>query len=78
MTKRAAEPQKWSNIRSYSKRVSGERLGFTSEKIGEPKNCYVAWVDLMGTGHMMSSSVHKAANFLARLHMCIEIAVREF
>jgi hypothetical protein len=77
MGKRPAEPQKWSNIRSYSKRVNAEKLGFTSEKIGEPKNCYVAWVDLMGTGHIMSTSVHKAANFLARLHMCVEMAIRE-
>jgi hypothetical protein len=77
MAKRAVEPQAWSNIRSYSKRLNKEKLGFTSEKIGEPKNCYVAWVDLMGAGHVMSTSVHKAANFLVRLHMCIEIAIRE-
>ena len=77
MAKRASEPQKWKNIRSYSKRVNAEKLVFTSEKIGSPKNCYVAWVDLMGTGHIMSTSVHKAANFLARLHMCVEMAIRE-
>jgi hypothetical protein len=32
MAKRAAEPKAWSNIRSYSKRLNKEKLGFTSEK----------------------------------------------
>jgi hypothetical protein len=30
----------------------------------------------MGAGHMMSTSIHKTANFLVRLHMSVEIARR--
>jgi hypothetical protein len=77
MAKSPAEPSNWKNVRSYSKRVNREQLGFTSENLAAPENFYVAWLDLMGAGHMMSTSVHKTANFLVRLHMCVELARRK-
>jgi hypothetical protein len=49
----------------------------SSENLPAAENAYVGWLDLMGAGHMMSTSVHKTANFLVRLHMSVEIARRE-
>lgn len=50
-------------------------LRFDSRKIPLAENEYVAWLDLMGAGKVMSVSVAKTANFLARLHMAVDIAV---
>lgn len=63
-------------VKSWAVKIR-DKLYYTSEKLGEPKYLYVAWIDLMGAGHMMGTSVHKTANFLSRLHMAVEIAVRE-
>lgn len=54
--------------RAFAKRISKEMLGFSSEKLMSAENAYVGWLDLMGAGHMMSTSIHKTANFLVRLH----------
>lgn len=77
MAKRSGELPRHSNVRSYSKRVAKELLAFTSEKIPPVRYFYVAWLDLMGAGHIMSTSIPKAANFLVRLHMCVAIAIKE-
>ena len=53
------------------------KLRFTSENLVRAEDFYVGWLDLMGSGHIMSTSVQKAANFLARLHMSVEIARQE-
>jgi len=51
-----------------------DTLRFSSEKLGQANNQYVAWLDLMGAGHTMSVSVQKSANFIVRLHMACERA----
>jgi hypothetical protein len=61
-------------VRLFAKKVCEDDLRFSSEQIGEASNCYVAWLDLMGAGHIMGTSVHKSANFLVRLHMAVETA----
>ena len=53
-----------------------KKYRFDSRKIEQVKNCYVAWIDLMGAGHLMSVSVNKSANSLARLHMAVDHAAR--
>lgn len=58
-------------INSWSLRQR-ELYKFNSEDINSATNCYVAWIDLMGAGHLMSTSIQKSANFLARLHMVSE------
>jgi hypothetical protein len=74
---RMAETDKHQGERVFAKRITKEKLGFSSENLPVAENAYVAWLDLMGAGHMMSTSVHKTANFLVRLHMSVEIARRE-
>jgi hypothetical protein len=64
-------------IKIFSQSVSDQKLRFSSEKLGAAANYYVAWLDLMGAGHIMGTSVHKSANFLVRLHMAIETARME-
>lgn len=62
------------NIRSFAQRIAQEDLNFTSANLPPAENYYVGWMDLMGAGHAMNTSVQKAANFLARLHLSVEIA----
>jgi len=62
------------NIRTFAQRQMQGKLRFTSEHLISAEDFYVGWLDLMGAGHIMSTSVQKAANFLARLHMSVEIA----
>jgi hypothetical protein len=35
-----------------------KNLGFSSEKLDLPENKYIAWLDLMGAGHLMGRVVH--------------------
>lgn len=58
------------HVRSAARKAQ-KKLSFSSEKLPPAANNYVAWIDLMGAGHLMSTSVHKSANFLARLHMAV-------
>jgi hypothetical protein len=64
-------------IRVFARSVSNDTLRFSSEQLSPAENCYVAWLDLMGAGQIMSVSVHKSANFLVRLHMAVETARME-
>lgn len=77
MAKQPGEPSGHRNVRTYSKRISRELLTFTSGGLIPVNYSYVAWLDLMGAGHIMATSTPKAANFLVRLHMCVEIAIKE-
>src|ERR1700743_3546507 len=61
-------------VRAFAQKVHAEELNFSSEKLAPAENHYVAWLDLMGAGHIMGTSVHKSANFLVRLHMAVELA----
>lgn len=61
-------------VRVFAKKVCEDDLRFSSEKLGDASYYYVAWLDLMGAGHIMGTSVHKSANFLVRLHMAVETA----
>jgi hypothetical protein len=54
-----------------------EKISFSSENLGKATECYVAWIDLMGADNMMSTSVHKAANAVARIHLAIHYAKLE-
>lgn len=55
-----------------------ERYKFDARKIEPAENTYVAWLDLMGAGHLMSVSMEKPANALVRLHMAVDQAVTKF
>ena len=68
---------KYDNIRKYSIGIRKEKLNFNSEYIKPASNYYVGWVDLMGAGHTMTTSVQKSANFLARLHMSVAQSMHE-
>lgn len=51
-----------------------ERLRFSSEKISQADNVYVAWLDLMGSGNTMITSMHRTANAISRIHMAVQYA----
>jgi len=51
-----------------------EKISFSSEGLDKPKNYYVAWLDLMGAGNMMSTSINKAANAIARIQLAVHVA----
>jgi len=67
----------YDHIRKFSQKVSDQNLGFTTEGLAAADNQYVAWLDLMGAGHIMGTSINKTANFLIRLHMAVEIAIQK-
>jgi len=63
------------HVRNYAK-GQRERLRFDASRLSLAENQYVAWIDLMGAGHMMSVSIAKTANFLTRLHLASARAVK--
>jgi hypothetical protein len=63
-------------VRTYAKNLRKRELNFNSRHLVPAPNVYVGWLDLMGAGHAMSTSVQKTANFLARLHMAVEASRR--
>ncbi len=67
-------PDSFDHVRKNVAQIR-ESLHFDARKIPPAENEYVAWIDLMGAGHVMSVSASKTANFLARLHMAVDIAV---
>lgn len=67
-------PQSYMPVRTYAKRLRNSELNFNSGHLKLADNYYVGWLDLMGAGHAMSTSVQKSANFLARLHIAVERA----
>lgn len=64
------------DVRNFAKKQR-DQLRFDASKLSVAENQYVAWVDLMGAGHIMSVSIAKSANFLARLHMVAYKAVKD-
>jgi hypothetical protein len=60
-------------VRTHAKKLR-DKIHFSSESLSPATNAYVAWLDIMGAGHLMSTSVHKSANCLVRLHMAVELA----
>lgn len=68
------ENSAFARVRTYSTKLRKNSLEFNAEHLKAAPNVYVAWLDLMGAGHTMSTSVQKSANFLARLHMAVERA----
>lgn len=54
-----------------------ERLRFSSEFLPEPDRNYLAWIDLMGAGHLMATSLDKAANAIVRIHLAVFLAVEQ-
>jgi hypothetical protein len=62
------------SIRVFSQKIFEGVLSFSSENLHPAEDFYVGWLDLMGAGHIMGTSVHKSANFLVRLHMAVEHA----
>ena len=61
-------------VRIYAQRQR-DRFRFDSSKIARAEDVYVAWIDLMGAGHLMSVSLEKPANALVRLHLAVDQAV---
>jgi hypothetical protein len=49
-------------------------LHFSIVNLRPAPNRYVAWIDLMGAGHLMSTSMGKSANTIARLHVAVNSA----
>jgi len=70
-------PSPTDQVRIFARRLR-ERYRFDASKIARAENVYVAWIDLMGAGHLMSVSLEKPANALARLHMAVDHAIAEF
>lgn len=58
------------NIKSYAKNRRLEYF-FDSSAIKRADGRYVAWVDLLGAGHLMTVSIEKTANAIIRLHMAV-------
>lgn len=59
---------------------TGERwtdLHFSIVNLVAAPNRYVAWLDLMGAGHLMSMSMGKSANTIARLHVAVDVAAHQ-
>jgi len=46
-------------------------LYFDASKLGSPTDAYVAWIDIMGTQSVMSTSVDTASNFIFKFHEAI-------
>jgi len=53
------------------------RLNFSSENLSVADPAYVAWMDLMGAGHTMATSIQKASNAIARLHLALDHACQD-
>lgn len=64
------------DVRGLTKRLR-EQIEFSSENLASPQNSYVSWIDIMGAGHLMSTSPQKAANAIVRLHLAVERIARE-
>ena len=71
----APKPDPFEPVRVYAKARRKADLNFNSEHLKPADNVYVGWLDLMGAGHIMGTSVRKSANFLTRLHMAVHRAV---
>ncbi|MCG6114346.1 MAG: hypothetical protein MEQ84_04040 [Mesorhizobium sp.] len=69
-------PSPTDQVRTFAGRQR-KRFHFNSSNIKRAGNTYVAWVDLMGAGHLMSVSLEKPANALVRLHMAVDQAVHK-
>lgn len=52
-------------------------LFFNSEPLPPPTAEYVLWCDGMGTGRVLNSSLHVAANFICKQHRAFDLAVSE-
>ena len=48
---------------------------FNFDRLPQPRATYVAWVDVMGAGNMMSQSLLKSANCIGRLHIALIMAL---
>ena len=44
---------------------------FDVDKINEPKNEYVCWIDIMGTKEAMKTDIRRCANFIFKLHASV-------
>ncbi len=62
----------------HGARLSAQRLRkrivFNSENLQSGDNHYVAWLDLMGAGSLMSISAHKVTNAVTRIHLSVHFA----
>ncbi|WP_147291713.1 hypothetical protein [Sphingorhabdus pulchriflava] len=69
----SADKDKYHHVREFVSKQR-EQFYFDARKLQPAENEYVAWIDLMGAGHTMSVSVSKTANYMARLHMAVDMA----
>lgn len=61
------------HVRVFTKRLDKE-LAFDGSRLTAPMTSYVLWLDLMGAGSLMRTSMQKSANALARLHLSVQRA----
>lgn len=54
-----------------------QRPYFNSELVGDTKNHFVAWVDLMGAKASMGRSLYQTANFIGKIHTAAFDSIRE-
>jgi len=46
-----------------------DRPRFDSRKLPTPSNEYICWLDVMGTQASLTQSLHRSANFFAKIHL---------
>lgn len=71
------DPGTWEHAARRLAEKQRERLSLSSERLEKMENVYVAWLDLMGAGNLMTVSVHKTANAIARIHLAVHYACRD-
>ena len=48
---------------------------FDAQHLGAPSDCYVCWIDVMGSKNHMSQSIKTSANFVFKLHCALLMGV---
>ena len=68
----SVESENYYHIEQFARGIQ-EPLSFDSSAlVAEHK--YVAWLDMMGAGRLMNTSLQKTANAIARLHLAVELS----
>jgi hypothetical protein len=67
-----AVQQEMAHVDAFARKIDSDLEFYGSKLGGEPS--YVLWIDLMGAGSLMRTSMQKTANALARLHMSASYA----
>jgi hypothetical protein len=68
----SVESDNYRHIEQFARGIQ-ESLSFDSSALA-PEHKYVAWLDMMGAGRLMNTSLEKTANAIARLHLAVELS----